>query len=499
MHKDTIFYVSPIDNTVIRYYGKEFIPAEIKNPKKLFIGSRVLYQDITTHTFKIDKNELQNNLETVIEMKMYEEAGLNLQKVYKIEYLIKESQVEESYLIEAFAIDKEKIEQKFEKFLQKAKHIDFLAMPFLSYTTLYKNDILKKANDVFIYISDDEAYAAFYKDGEYISSKSLPTLNNIAKEVQKYSTHTLESETLKKLLFEKGLVKENYDVSEYDLCDTLQTVFSNIFTKIGNVAIHNRNIYGFDQIERVFFAIDDQNIKGIEEFLKLLGIEKNILYKHSFFNTKNRYNQLDLISTLYIYDKAKEEDNNNNLTIFHRKKSFFKKEIGKIFSFSLASLLLFSLFGLYKHYSVSLLEKEYEELNTKYTDIQNSTFTTKERIRKLQKQLASLEKELQQRKEKINKIGNIMEEITKLEPKNQKYTKMIIDINNLLAKYNLEVEQIKQKSQNELTLKIISQENRRDTIAKFMQDLIEDSYKGVTTAEITGNAEAYTSLIEIKR
>ena len=143
MHKGTIFYINPLNQATIRYYGAEFIDSEIKNPKKLFIGSRILYQDMILHSIKAHENDLKHNLDTFVEMKMYEEIGLDLNKKYKIGYIVKKIKEEDSYIIDAYAIEIDKLQERFSKIVEKSKHIDFLAIPFLSYKALYENKILE--------------------------------------------------------------------------------------------------------------------------------------------------------------------------------------------------------------------------------------------------------------------------------------------------------------------------------------------------------------------
>ncbi len=500
MHKDTIFYISVKEGSVIRYYGKDFIESEIRNPRKLFIGSRVLYQDLITHTIKLSKAEVKNNLSMLVEMKMYEEVGLSFEKEYKIGYIVKdEADVEDEYIIDAYAIDVAVLKERFSPYLKKAGHIDFLALPFLSYEALYEEGILKKANDIFINISKEESFAAFYKEGRYIASKSLPTLGNICDELKKYSNHDLNEEELKRIFLEKGLKRENYKMEEFDLFSALETVMSNIFTKISNIAMHNRSIYGVEKIDRIFFGVEDESVEGLEAYLNLFSNGDISLYKHSFFKAPKKYGELDLISAVYVYNKARFGDDSDNVTVFRKNKPFFKTQFGKLVGFAAAMFLLFSAFPVYKGYLIYNYKKEYESLNRKYLTVQNDTRVLRKRVRNLQSKIRSLEKEIEDKKEKIVEIGFVMKEIKKLSPGNEKYTKILTDMNRLLAKYNLQVEEIREKGPNEISLKIVSKKNERDSIAGFMESISKSSYKRVDTKEIKGEKDIYTSLIEVSR
>ena len=64
---------------------------------------------------------------------------------------------EESVLIEAFAIEIERITNFLSSVLKKTKYIDFLAVPFLAFSTLYKSKIIAPKNDLFIFMNVHES------------------------------------------------------------------------------------------------------------------------------------------------------------------------------------------------------------------------------------------------------------------------------------------------------------------------------------------------------
>ena len=61
------------------------IKSEVKFPnKKAVTASRLFYADIITHNFKMEKKyNSQEELSLAVEMKMYEDLALDLQKEYK--------------------------------------------------------------------------------------------------------------------------------------------------------------------------------------------------------------------------------------------------------------------------------------------------------------------------------------------------------------------------------------------------------------------------------
>ena len=50
-----------------------------------------------------------------------------------------------------------------------------------------------------------------------------------------------------------------------------------------------------------------------------------------------------------------------------------------------------------------------------------------------------------------------------------------------------------------MSVEIIAEYRKRDNIAKFMEDLIDNGFIGITTDEIKSDKDIYISIIEIKK
>lgn len=66
----------------------------------------------------------------------------------------------------------------------------------------------------------------------------------------------------------------------------------------------------------------------------------------------------------------------------------------------------------------------------------------------------------------------------------QKPTDFIAHVNVLLKKYALMVRSIEQKGSDKMSIEVVASPAQRDTIAKFMEDLLKEGYTGVTTNEV---------------
>ncbi len=477
------------------YHDKTCGEFSLKN-KKFPIGARLNFNDIITHNFKLEKPLSPQELLVTAELKMYDEIGLDASKIHKISYETKKASVGDLKLVESFAIDTLAIEEKYQKNFSKVKHIDFIAIPFLVFETLYKNEIINKQNDLFITIAEEESFSTFYKEGEYVTSKKNLSLKDMVKELENLNILT-DIDKLKEILLKKGLNKENYELHEYDLYDYIQKTFDSFFSKTHNIALHNRNVYGFTQVERIFFSLDNQMVPYLEETASTYF--PDVIYKPLDFLATEGILALDAISASYIQDKLEEGEQRHNFTIFDKKAPFYKSEIGKFALSSVASLMILSSYPLYQQYQITSIEEENIILKEQLSTLSRATSKLKKREQKIEKEIKIEKKQQTKISTDFQKLQNIANDLLALKSKDSKYTPMFLTINSLLKKYKLSIENIKQVDKGAMDFEIYSIENKRDTIAKFMSALLSKGYTSVTSNEIKLTSDVYKSIITVKR
>ncbi len=465
--------------------------------KKIPIGGRLLYGDIIAHSFKIASNFSHQELLLKSELKMYEDIGLDATKAHKISY-IKKSEISESeILLEAFAIDKEAISKKYANTLKFVKHIDFLAIPFLAFETLYTNKVLQAKNDIFIYIEKDEAFVCFYKNGEYISSKRVKSLNEMLRDLESRNI-TLDYEELQKIISVKGVNKSNYELLEYDIFEYFEETFDELFTKIKNLSLHNRNVYNFTKIDRVFFTCGKDEVVGLQENVQdyLGGGE---FLKLNFFESKGAL-VLDAICASYIKDKLTKQENKHNLTIYLKKDPFYKSEVGKFALVAVASVVMATLYPLYLQDKIWAKQIDNEVLTQKEKAISKSTKKYQKVLKKLKANRATVLAKEQKTFKDLKTLQGIANSLLDLKSKDTQYTTMLLKINKVLKNYNLLIDKITQVDANALNLELSSKDTKRDTIALLMKDLIDKGFSSVTSGEIAlGNDNMYKSIVRVKR
>jgi hypothetical protein len=492
-----ILYFDPCSEITLSYDGKEFI-RDATVLKNSFLASRVLYDDMISHSFKVPKESSKEEINSLVELKMYEEAGLDLQKEYKLTHVVKELEFDDMLLIESFAIEKTTTQKRVEKVLESTNYIDFLAIPFLSFSTLYKNKIIAPKNDVFVYIEENEAFLTIYKDGYFLSTKSLMNFNDMIKSLQKNAIE-IDLDSLCEILATKGLDASSYVEGESDLFNALENIFAELFTKINNVIIHSRSIFGFEKIDRLFFSTHFGRIRGLKETSLNFFSSDLRLMDFNLFKQKVQENFFERILASYAFDIAQKEPLEHDITFFKKEPPFLKTRAGQFLLFTLCFFLLIALYPAYLVYDISSLKTQEMLLSKQVNTINKNTKKIRNRIKNVQNEIALLDKEVKTQENRKQKITTSIKEIYHLKSNQQEVTDFFVKVNNLLAKYSLYTRSIELKDIHTMKIEVYTSFETRDKIAKFMKDLLVLGFTDVNTKEIKLNDRYYISLVEISR
>lgn len=495
MASDNIFYLNPCTNKVLSYDGKDF-NYDASLSKKSFISSRVFYDDVISHSFKLANTTTQEEIKSLIELKMYEDVGLDLQKEYKMTHVVKELEFEDMFLIEAFAIEKSSILKRLEEVLSKTAVIDFLAIPFLSFTTLYTNKIIAPKNDVFVYLDKKEAFLTIYKDGKYLSTKSLITLEEIVISLEKEDIE-IDIEKLEEILEKKGLDPSVYTKEDGAIFNALEAVFSEIFTKINNVVIHNRSVFGFDKVDRLFFGTIFGRIKGLKEIAANFFSSDLKLLDFNIFQEKVDSDYFSRIVASYAYDISQSDTIEQDITFFKRKESFFKSEVVKLSLFVFFLVIILSIYPAYLAYDISILKQKSLEIEKKYDIVQRNTKNLRVQIKSARDLLNESKKEVEIQETRIENISRSIEQLYNLKINKKGSSHFFEVVNNLLYKHQLSAKSIILKDVNHMSIEVFSSLRKRDTIAFFMKDLIKSGFLDVSTKEVKLDSDTYISIVEI--
>lgn len=470
--------------------------------KKTVSASRLAYSDLITHSFKLEKRyATTQELTLAVELKMYEDLALDLQKAYRIFYLEKPTEVENIHLIEAFAYDQDAIVQKYEKSFKKIKHLDYLAIPALTFESIYRHHDIPKANDLFLYLGEEEAFLAFYREGRYISSKKVKSLNDMLRELEAKNLRPTLDE-FKEILHAKGVCKEHYTLFEYDMYEYVLNTFEQIFSTVKNMTLHNRNIYNFTTLENLYFKFD---IKGgvIPQLPELAAgyLPETKLFPLNLWKAPEYepFNFIDILAAYYVQDHTGSSEGGLNVTFYKKRIPFHRTQSGRFAIAAAAGILLVSLYPAWQQYEIYRLSGENAQLQAHLDDLRQKSKQLQSRYKSIKKEITHYTKAKKETAQKFDRLRRIADTLLELKSQDAHYTTMLMTINELLHKYGLTVDEVSQADAKSLNLEIYSKENRRDTIALFIRDLLKNGFSKASSNEITLDDNAYKSVITVKR
>jgi len=479
----------------ILYNGNDIKSADFQASKECFTASIIPLKLLNTFSYKIANTTNNDEIAIQTEIKMYSEGGLNVDKEYIIDYL--KYDTGHDYLIEAFALSKENFDTYFKEYGKEISAIDMLFPRFLAYQALYDEKLNKKSNDLILYISDTESFAALYQNGRYIGHRMLNSLNEISKRTG------IEVVKIKEYLTTKGLVASNYELNEKHILDSLQTILFKDMEKIMYSMNQKRSLFGFDGLERLFFDFNGNDIQGIDQFFIPYGYDTLEIKKFDF-EEDDKYGNIS-IYTDYIYKlHTKEQEDPEyyqhlNLSFLERKKPLTQYLTIK-YGFVLAASIIISIAAY--TFAEMILSSQTETITQK----QALLLKEKQEAAKFEKKLLALKKEYRDLQKKDHTLENdifvyenTLSAIPLIQETKYKRQRFMNDVVAALQKYKLNTLFIKQHDEKNMDIMLISDSNERENIAQFINELLKKNYHSVTTKQISLEKNIYKSLVRIKQ
>ena len=472
--------INALKNYIYVYEDGKVVKKELIKEKGI-ITSFLTPKSFFSLSKKFDKTVSREEMIIDMEKYIFSYPSIDINKEYKIIYLFVERT--NKTIMEALIIDNDNLKNEFKEIIDIYKYIDFISPSFLVWEEYYNLAKTDKKNDVFVYFDENEAFLTVFSNGNYLFHKSLNKFSDLLKITDK------KADELLVILNEKGLDKTKYEDEEFFL--KIDKFFSEFFLKIFNQLNYSINEYEISKYERIFFYSSFKVNNLFEQYTnywKLNGIEFKPL------TLQTEYNQFEYIITIFNAKNYSNED--INFSIFKKSPSFIKTPLGKFISFIFLIFVLFIIFLGQNYYSSYQLKKEVSFLKVKYKTLKQRNDKNLFVLKILQNKLTILNK-------KYNKINNQIDSITQkvniLFDKNKKplIYNVFAKLSFYLQKYDLKVKKIK-KIDNKYFLKIISKFDNTHEIARFMQDLINEKFKNVTSKTIKVNKKKYISYVEFE-
>jgi len=460
------------------YKNGRVVKKELK-PEKGIYTSLIYFKDIFNNTFKLSSDINEEDLIIEAETQLFNSGTIDLAKDYQITY--KFQKFDDYYLVDAFIIEVDKLEQKFSDILKTFKYIDFIsAAPFV-FEEYYDIVNITPKIDVFIYFTKEDAFIVGFKEKKFVFVKSLDKFSKLV------SALNMKEDEVIKLLQENGLDKEKYE--DENIAMQVDTFFSQFFMKVNNLINYSKNFYHLEQVDRIFFYSDikiNHLIENYVDFWNLSGIE----FK-KFEIESSEYDPF--YYTACIYNAKNYENEELNFSPFIRPPVFYKTETGKFIIFSSIVLFIVLMDAFYQYWIIHNQEKKLSELQRAFHKKERQLKLVKTYVKKYKNKIKKEKETILKTTNRIDDISSKINYLYTIKTKDKLYNQ-IADIINFITKHNLKLLKF-EKTNNNFTILVSSSINNSNLLANFIQYLIKLGYKNVLTKEISNTKNSYITQI----
>ena len=464
-----------------------------------FITSYVSNKDIITTSVNISRSIPEEDIADVLDIKAYEELGLDQANSYIISsYEIQNAGEEREFHI--FVSEPENLDELYLPIKQQTKYVDLIIPAPLLYKPLYTKEILQDNNThCFVYFTQNDASVTLYKDGEYLYSKSIEfSLEQIYDKYCEHIGEKVDEQEFFSILEAEGLKTTNADYQQ-----NFMKIFGEVFITINDIIIYTKRAFNLETIDQMFIGSERGPIIGLDDYSQnYLGLHSTDFNFNYNVNNEEWYtDQFQYLMLLSSFEYMEDESSSVNLTMYPRAPSFVNRASGQFIiatfaaiSLSLAYPLIY-LVGSYmndaKIFALDIENKKLSEETTKYKDI----------LSKKQNIIKGLDSKIQDVSTvydgKTKTLTAIYDKKVNYKLKSGLFHTIADDLN----KFDVHVDMLS-TSNDTLYISLVSENDRKFTeLIKYISDTHFDNVKEIDIERITKDPENsyYRGLLKVVR
>ncbi|PHS37450.1 MAG: hypothetical protein COB07_10635 [Sulfurovum sp.] len=305
-----------------------------------FVASYICNKDIISTTVRLSRGIPEEDIQDILEIKAYEELGLDQASVYIISSTEVENS-EEERAFNVFVAEPEALDALFLPIKKETKYIDLILPAPLLYRSLYTKEILQADNThCFVYFTKDDTFVALYKNGEYLYSKSIEfSLEQIYDKYCEAIGEKVDEKEFYALLESEGLKTTNNDYQQ-----NFMKIFGDVFITINDIIIYAKRAFNLDTIDQMFIGSERGPIIGLDEYSQnYLGLSSSDFnFNYNVENEEWYTDQLQYLMLLNSLNYLEDESSFVNLSMYPRAPAFTNRASGQfiITTFAAVSLSL---------------------------------------------------------------------------------------------------------------------------------------------------------------
>jgi Tfp pilus assembly protein PilN len=464
-----------------------------------FITSYVRNKDIITTVVYLSRSIPEEDIQDILDIKAYEELGLDQANSYTISSIevMSDSEEREFHL---FVAEHETLDATFLPLKTETKYIDLIIPAPLLYKSLYQKEIISKhGTHCFVYFTQDDTFVTMYHNGEYIYAKSIEfSLEQIYEKYCVSVGEKVDEKTFFAVLESEGLTTSNPDYQQH-----FKKIFSEVFITINDIIIYTKRAFNIDTIDQMFIGSEGGSIIGTEEysqnFLGLQSLELN--FNYHIPNDESYTDQIQYMMLLSSLVYMEDESLFVNLTMYPRPPSFLNRTSGQFIISTVAAISLSLAYPL-----VYLIGSYVNDAKIYALTIENNTLTAESN--KYKQILSEKKKIIDGLNENIkalsDKYNNKAKTLTAIYDKKVNYhlkSEILHTVAEDLGKFEVYVDELKNKD-NTIQMSLVSSDDRKFTelikyisethfaniasidIDKIEKDASGDFYRGLLKVEL---------------
>ncbi len=342
-------------------------------------------KEIISYSFDLDKGIEGAELDDAVEIRMFQDAGLNHMIDYKIVYSWRDSLLDtKSISISAYALTAAQLGAAFGSFKSRCNYIDrILPHATLPYA-LYAAEVLEKKSDIYIYFQEKSTSVSVFYGGEFVYAKTLPSgLKQLHESFVRNNNEGVSYDDFILAITQKGVDGTRYAPDGEIHIQDVTEVFERAIADKNNVIQYARRIAGLEGFERIFIG----TCKGVVPKLNLMTRAALGIEAFDFDQQGDAYiDQHIILAMIEAQNIASGRKGNPfNLTLYPRPPKLLQRESGKLFLGTAAALLVSLLYpgylwvdALWKGYrydttlaELKISRDEFETLRSKEENLKN--------------------------------------------------------------------------------------------------------------------------------
>ena len=464
-----------------------------------FITSYLSNKDVITTIVSLSRNIAEEDIADILDIKAYEELGLDHATEYTISFREVENSGEEREF-HIFVAEPRVLDELFLPVTRQTKYVDLIIPAPLLYKILYHREILSDHGvQCFMYFTKYDAFITLYKDGEYLYSKSIEfSLEQIYDKYCEIVGEKVDEKEFFSILNSEGLKTNNSDYQQ-----NFMKIFGEVFIIINDIIIYAKRAFQLENIDQMYIGSVDGPIIGLDEYSQnYLGLKSSDLNFNYTVNNDEWYtDQLQYMMLLSSLDYIDEdaEDAFVNLTMFPRAPAFVNRAGGQFLialfaaiSIGLA-LPLYYLIGSYvDDVKIHVLNSENNKLQIETDNYKKILGTKKQKISLLDKKIDNLSTKYEA---KAKTLTSIYDKKVNYRLKSAIYH----DIAEELSKFDVNVEMLVSKDDT-LWVSLVSSTDRKLTeLIKYISDTHFNDINQIDIERIKKDPESsyYKGLLKV--